>query len=135
MDNNFVFEEVLRNCPQLYLNIEKNLISEIFQKENVGNIYSEKIINKIKEFKNDKEMFKIEYLTVLLVGKRKIGKKKLIKYMLQLNNEKPNETYNYFRKYRSLKVKNLQLIKYKGIGYDNNNNADTIRDNTISFIK
>ena len=55
--------------------------------------------------------------------------------MLQLNNEKPNETYNYFRKYRSLKVKNLQLIKYKGIGYDNNNNADAIRDNTISFIK
>ena len=135
MDNNFVFEEVLRNCPQLYLNIEQNLISEIIQKENVGNIYSEKIINKIKEFKNDKEMFKIEYLTVLLVGKRKIGKKKLIKYMLQLNNEKPNETYNYFRKYRSLKVKNLQLIKYKGIGYDNNNNADAIRDNTISFIK
>ena len=79
-------------------------------------------------------MFKIEYLTVLLVGKRKIGKKKLIKYMLQLNNEEPNETYNYFRKYRSLKVKNLQLIKYKGIGYDNNN-ADAIRDNTISFIK
>ena len=75
MDNNFVFEEVLRNCPQLYLNIEQNLISEIIQKENVGNIYSEKIINEIKEFKNDKEMFKIEYLTVLLVGKRKIDKK------------------------------------------------------------
>ena len=29
----------------------------------------------------------------------------------------------------------MQLIKYKGIGYDNNNNADIISDNTISFIK
>ena len=49
--------------------------------------------------------------------------------MLQLNNEKPNETYKFFRKYRSSNVKNLQLIKYKGIGYDNNNNADIISDN------
>ena len=55
--------------------------------------------------------------------------------MLQLNNDNPTETYKNFRKYRSSKVKNLQLIKYKGIGYDNNNSADIIRDNTISFIR
>ena len=40
---------------------------------------AKKIINKIKEFKNDKDKFKIEYLTALLVGKRKIGKKKIDK--------------------------------------------------------
>ena len=135
LDNKSVFDEVLKKSPQLYLNLDQNLIREIIQRENVGNIYSEKIINKIKEFKNDKDKFKIEYLTALLVGKRKIGKKKLIKYMLQLNNDNPTETYKNFRKYRSSKVKNLQLIKYKGIGYDNNNSADIIRDNTISFIR
>ena len=136
LDNKSVFNEVLNNCPQLYLNLDQNLISKIIQKENVANVYNEKIINKIKEFKNDEDKFKIEYLTALLVGKRKIGKKKLIKYMLQLNNDNPTETYKNFRKYRNSKVKkNLQLIKYKGIGYDNNNNADVIRDNTISFIR
>ena len=135
LTNNYIFEQALKNCPQLNLNLGQNLINEIIQREDVVNVYTEKIINKIKEFKNDKNKFKIEYLTALLVGKRKIGKKKLIKYMLQLNNEKPNETYKFFRKYRSSNVKNLQLIKYKGIGYDNNNNADIISDNTISFIK
>ena len=135
LSNNFIFEETLRNILQLNLYLDQNLINDIIKKENVGNIYTEKIINKINEFKNDKDKFKIEYLTVLLVGKRKIGKKKLIKYMLQLNDGKPNETYNFFRKYRSSKVRNLQLIKYKGIGYDDNNNADMIRDNTISFIR
>ena len=79
MDNKSVFDEVLKKSPQLYLNLDQNLIREIIQRENVGNIYSEKILNKIKEFKNDKDKFKIEYLTSLLVGKRKIGKKKIDK--------------------------------------------------------
>ena len=138
LNNNFIFEETLRNILQLnllHLDLDQKLINDIIQKENVGNIYTEKIINKINEFKNDKDKFKIEYLTALLVGRRKIGKKKLIKYMLQLNDGKPNETYNFFRKYRSSKVRNLQLIKYKGIGYDDNNEANMIRDNTISFIR
>ena len=98
LSNNFIFEETLRNILQLNLYLDQNLINDIIKKENVGNIYTEKIINKINEFKNDKDKFKIEYLTVLLVRKRKIGKKKLIKYMLQLNDGKPNETYNFFRK-------------------------------------
>ena len=75
LDNKSVFNEVLNNCPQLYLNLDQNLISKIIQREKGANVYNEKIINKIKEFKNDKDKFKIEYLTALLVGKRKIGKK------------------------------------------------------------
>ena len=65
LSNNFIFEETLRNILQLNLDLDQNLIDDIIKKENVGNIYTEKIINKINEFKNDKDKLKIEYLTVL----------------------------------------------------------------------
>ena len=75
LNNNFIFEETLRNILQLNLDLDQILIDDIIKKENVGNIYTEKIINKINEFKNDKDKFKIEYLTALIVGRKKIGKK------------------------------------------------------------
>ena len=42
LTNNKVFEQALRNCPQLYLNLDQNLIDEIFQREDIVKVYTKK---------------------------------------------------------------------------------------------
>ena len=82
--------------------LEENISEELKEKEINIVTYDSREVKENTLFICKGSKFKIEYLTALLVGKRKIGKKKLIKYMLQLNNDNPTETYKNFRKYRSI---------------------------------
>ena len=134
-NNNIIQYNRNFNLNSRYENINNNqLITGIIKNENVENVFINKIINELKEIKKNKERCKLEYLTILLVGQSKIGKRKLIKYMLKLNKLAKYKKNNFFQVFKSDNVKNLQLIKYKGIGYGDNNDAYTIKNNTINFI-
>ena len=56
-----------------YSNFKENII-KILQLENADNIYLNKIKNKILRINEDINMHKIEYLTIMVVGKSGVGK-------------------------------------------------------------
>ena len=59
---------------KINLNLDKKLISNIIKNENAEIICKNKIINEIEEIKNS-EKCKIDHLTILIIGRHKIGKK------------------------------------------------------------
>ena len=132
----YFFNDILKVEP-INLKLDKNLVSNIIKNENSDIIYKNIIMEEINNIKNDPEKCKIQYLTVLLAGRHKIGKKSVIKYMLKddkdLQIEKDNKDTN-FTIYKSDKKPNFQYIKYKGIGYDNHNKTEEITKNTVNFI-
>ena len=112
------------------LKLEKKLISDIIKNENALIVLKNRIIKEIEVIKNDPEKCKIVNLTILLVGRHKIGKKNLIKYMLKsgdkdLHIEREGEGED-FKIFTSQKEPYFRLIKYKGIGYDENNKPEDI---------
>ena len=133
--------EILDN-GKLNLNIknEDNLISSIIYNEKSPEIYKEKIINEIKAIKNDENQYKIDHLTILLVGRKGVGKTTLIKYMLKIDEkEKSNDmSINYNEKftiYKSSRVPHLQFIEFKGIGYNKNSDPELIGREAVECIK
>ena len=132
----YLINNILK-AKKIDLNIEKKLISEIIKNENAEMIYKNKIITEIEEIKKNPEKCKINYLTVLLVGRHKIGKKKLIKYMLDSKDKDPKiytDEKKNFKIYKSQKEQYFQLIKYKGIGYEYNNDPEDITQKTVEYI-
>jgi len=63
-------------------------VSKVFNYENVKNIYSKKLKREVDNFNQNKEIFEIKYLTIMLVGKSGVGKSTLINNLLKLNPEK-----------------------------------------------
>ena len=129
------------NKEKPILNLDTNLIENIINNEDTKNVYKNKIIKEINDIKNDKENenYKIEYLTILIIGRKKVGKSTLIKYMLKLNNneiENKNENKSDdFVVYKSNRITHLRLIEFKGMGYDKNNNPEAISVKAKNFIK
>ena len=125
---------------KLNLTLDMNLVSSLIEQENTELIMKKKIIKEIEEIKNEKEKYKIDHLTALIVGKRKIDKKSLIKYMLKLDDSKINKVVEkcakkYFPLFESKKVPYLRLIKYRPIGYGENNSVEVIAKETVEYIK
>ena len=121
------------------LNPDINLITDIIKNEDSKNVYKNKIIKEINSIKKDKENknYKIEYLTILLIGRKRVGKSTLIQYMLKLNDDEIkniNEKED-FVEYKNNRIKHLRLIEFKGIGYDENDNPETISSKAEDFIK
>ena len=118
--------------------INANIIDQIFINEKVENICKMKMIKKIDAISNDDEKFNINHLTILLVGRKEIGKTTLIKYMLELNddfNNNDNNTKNVFKIYKSNKITYLRLIEAKGIGYDKDSTPEYIKNKIVNYIK
>ena len=139
LENKDKFEKNNFDRKNLIIKFESNLISNIIKKENTKNIFKKKIIDEIGIIKSDENKYKIDHLTILLVGKTRIRKKSLIKYMLKLEDfelkkEKQGKKED-FQVYQSLKVPYLRLVKYKGIGIGKDNYAETIANQTINYIK
>ena len=95
------FKEIKKNYSQNLNNRIKNifqtdnkdneneLISKTIENEKTEIIYQYKIINQITSIKENDSNFEIEHLTILLVGRKSVGKTTLIEYILnsKLNNE------------------------------------------------
>ena len=132
------FKKILKNF-NLDVNMSNNLISNIIKNEDSQYTYKKKIIDHIKLLKNDDQKYKIDYLTILLIGRKEVGKTTLINYMLKI---KEGEDYNEsiitnenFISYHSKKVPHLKLVEFKGIGFDEKSDPETIGQKTVKYIQ
>ena len=93
------------------------------------------MINEIEKIRLNENKYKIAHFTILVVGKRNVGKNDLIKYMLNLTvKELKAIPKNNFRLFQNPKKPYLRLIKYKGMGYGEQNSAEIITKQTIDYI-
>ena len=146
-------EELTKIFKEKYNNLEKNvrgklkfqqiddnLIQSIINKENTISYFKKKVINKIISIKDDDKEYKIDHLTILLVGRKSVGKKTLINYMLKLDEDNdyefnttiPNEN---FESYESKRVPHLKLVKFKGIGLDKDSDPEIIGEKALKCIQ
>ena len=138
MDNKENFEKSNLDKKNLIINVNSNLISNFINNENTKSAFKNLIIKEIEIIKSDEKKYKIDHLTILLVGKTKVGKKSLIKYMLKLDdsqlNSKRAEKKEDFKAFQNPKIPHLRLVKYKGIGLGKENDAENIKNQTIDYI-
>ena len=103
-----------------------NLIQSILEIENANEIYELKAKREIENINNNKKIFEIRYLTVMLVGKSGVGKSTLINNLLKLENfEKAKTGIGNFQTtkiaaYSSKSVPFLKLVDTRGIELDHN---------------
>lgn len=119
-------------------NKNNNLILHTINNENTENIYKKKIIEEIKTIKGDDSKYEIEYLTILLIGRKGIGKSTLINYILEAKT-KHNEgvlitnssdgNYTIYKK----KSLHLQLIEFKPFGLSET--PEKVGKKTVEYIK
>lgn len=111
-------------------------IKNIIKNENTVSVIYEKIYKKIDEHERDKSKHNLEFLKIIVVGRKKIGKTDLIKYILKLpENENYNKNENEdFEEYTSNNVPYLKLVEYKGIGFDKDSKPEIIGGNISKYI-
>jgi hypothetical protein len=130
------FEKYNFQKENLEFKLEQNLVQNIIETENSKAIIKKNIINEIQIIKSNENKYKIDHLTILIVGKRNIGKNSLIKYMLKLDDSDLKKVPKKdFRAYQSDSIPYLRLIKYKGIGYGELNDVERIKKKTLEYIK
>ena len=136
------FNDNRRNIENIILNsninipyITEEIIKQIIKNEQSTYFFRNKIIEEIDSISNDNSKYKIDYLNVLLIGRKGVGKTSLINYILGLNNgtNEKNNT-NDFKTYKSQKIKHLRIIEARGTGYDDNNNAEAIKQKVKNYI-
>ena len=111
-------------------------IKNIIKNESTTSVIYEKIYKKIDEHERDKSKHNLEFLKIIVVGRKKIGKTDLIKYILKLpENENYNKNENEdFKEYTSNNVPYLKLVEYKGIGFDKDSKPEIIGGNISKYI-
>ena len=117
---------------------DKNIIESIISNENCKELIRKKIAKRIEDISYDFEKYNINYLTILLVGRKNVGKTTLIKYILESENgrnlhvseENPN-----FKTYKSENVPYLKLIEFRGIGFNEGSSAKNIGNEATQLIK
>ena len=129
---------------KLKLNVNNKLIEKIIENQDTKYNFKKKIIENINFIKNNQDgkgkKYDINYLTILLVGRKGVGKTTLVKYILNLRDEdikrsQKNAGNNDFVTYKSKNITYLKLIEFKGIGYEKGCDPETIGHNTVKFIK
>ena len=73
------------------LNVSNNIITDLMRSEDSYSIYEKKVIREIDKINRNKDLFKIKYLTILVVGKTGVGKSTLINEMLKLDEFYPQK--------------------------------------------
>ena len=111
-------------------------IDKIILNENSENVYKKKIIDEIKKIKNNDLQHEIKYLTILVVGRKGVGKTTLINTMLKLdkNNDDIISEQNFIS-YKSNRVPHLKLIEFKGIGLSKDNDPEEIGNEAVKCIR
>jgi len=146
----FEFKELKKIFDENYHNYIINLRREriiiirndvlrenIIKNENSSIVYKKKIIDEILSIKNNDNSYQINYLKILLVGRKGVGKTTLIKYMLNLNEQNINSNYmdDNFILYENMNVPYLKLVEFKGIGLDKNRKPEEIGQKALEFIR
>ena len=127
---------------KLKLCVNNGLIEKIIENQDAKYIFKNKIIENINSIKNnqDGKKYDINYLTILLVGRKGVGKTTLVKYILNLTDEdikrmQKNAGNSDFVTYKSKNITYLRLIEYRGIGYEKESDPKTIGYKTVKFIQ
>ena len=119
------------------INTNKDLIIKIIENENSSIVYKNKIKDEILTIKNNEKRYQINYLKILLVGRKGVGKTTLIKYMLNLDENKINNNNSSedFDVYENKEVPYLKLVEFKGIGLDKDSDPKIIGNKAFNCIK
>ena len=129
--------EISSNKTNLNIYYNKESTKEILNDDNGKKLLKEIILNEIDEIKNEPEKFKVENLSILVIGRKGVGKTPLINYVLQSNNIYNCNIFDNFNNYQVFTNRNvhyLRLIEFKGIGYGDNN-PESIKNKALEYIK
>ena len=117
-------------------NEKNNLILKTIFFENTENIYKKKIIDEINSIKVDDSKYTIEYLTIILIGRKGIGKTTLINYILNIKTDNEEDlTITSDENYTIYQRKNfhLKLIEFKPFGFSES--PEIIGNKTVEYIQ
>ena len=123
------------------LNVGQNLISDLLQTENGYSAYEKKVLREIAKINENKDLFKIQYLTILVIGKTGVGKSTLINCVLKLEgNEKALESETEsqtlkIKDYTSAKVPYLRLVDTRGLELGRYDATALVSDCLVYFNK
>ena len=123
----------LNNTPLISIEV----IREIIANEDSFNFFKYKIIKEISLIANDDNQYIIENITILVIGRKGIGKTTLIKKVLDLNINIENKNQvndDEFKIYTSNKIKYIKLIEVKGIRYDKNITPEMTKEKIKQYI-
>ena len=117
-----------------------NMTSKILSIEKADNVFSQKIKKEIAKIENNEKEFKINYLTVMIVGKSGVGKSTLINNLLNLKGDKRAkhgvgnfQTVNT-DPYISEDFPLLRLIDTRGIELNQNYGAESVKRDATKYI-
>ena len=125
------------------INFANHLTKQIISIEGGRDIYEQKIENEINFIKNREDLFKINYLTILIMGTSGTGKSTLVNSLLKLRPGKDGPkvgrgkvtTQEVTREFSSKKVPFLRLIDTRGIELSKGFNVKGIESHIENFIK
>jgi predicted GTPase len=118
----------------------ENLVKNFMNMESAQKGYNYKIEECIKKIENNEDSYKIEYLTVMLVGKSGVGKSTLINNVLKLGQSQKAKTGTgkfqtiKIDEYQSEAVKFLKLIDTRGIELNVQYGAEAVKRDAKDFI-
>ena len=119
----------------------ESIILSIIKFEELDKIYEKKIMKKLKEVENNKSDFKIDYISVMLIGKSGVGKSTLINEILKLDGNQRSEEgtgpiiTTETKPYKSKKVPYLRLIDTRGFEHDKNYGPTEIANEARNYIQ
>ena len=121
------------------LKINKNKLPYIIDNDDSKNLLKEIIMENIEKINQNEQSCKIKHLSILVIGRKGVGKTTLINYILGQKNGNNNtkitgNNNNNFTIYENKNFSYLRLIEFKGIGFGKND-PETIKEEAIKYIK
>ena len=140
--NSFEQNNINKNDYKKYsvLKLNKNELPLIIDNDDSKVILKDIIMDNIEKINQNEQSCKIKYLSILVIGRRGVGKTTLINYILSKNSGNKNtkiiknSNNNNFTIYENKNFSYLRLIEFKGIGFGENN-PEKIKEEAINYIK
>ena len=112
LNNKHNIEKILLDNYQIkYIKgINNEMINKINENENSKKFFKDLILRQIDSIANNEEKYNIDYLTILLVGRKGVGKTTLVNYILDLKKNNAHNNIDFIEK-----IKYLKLIEVIGI--------------------